>query len=527
MKSIQNKILSVVISGLLVITTIVTIISVTMTHQVMHKDADRILNNATQREAAYINDVLGDMVKSCTIMKHYALSELHTAQSLRDEAYRAEYLSKMETMFAEVAVNTEGIEGFYLRLDPKWTDGTTGFYKKQTDSATFENMPVTDLVKYGREDSEMTGWYYAAADAKEGIWLDPYDSHGSSHQQISYVQPVYMGGDLVGVVGFDINFSYLLERVQKIAVYEDGYAILVDKDGTTRYNEPSADYKEHYYALHHSDSEASAELENGMFLVMHAAYPDIQREILPILFQITAAFLAVLACAIVYTILVTRRIVGPLQKLTEAAQKFTEPDQNVDVASLKVDSKDEIGTLSEVLMSCFTKIREYTAYVNTLAYRDSLTGIPNHTAYVEVVKQMNRTMRTGESRFAVVMADINNLKRANDCHGHIVGNEVIICTAHILRDVFKTSQVFRISGDEFVVILQGNAYKNRLSLLKEFDEACAAAVVEADGQILPISVARGIAEYELGADLTFEEIVARADSAMYQNKEDSKSARTS
>ena len=61
MKSIQNKILTVVISGLLVITAVVSLIAVNMTHEIMHTDADRILSNVTQKEAAYINDTLGDV----------------------------------------------------------------------------------------------------------------------------------------------------------------------------------------------------------------------------------------------------------------------------------------------------------------------------------------------------------------------------------------------------------------------------------------------------------------------------------
>ena len=56
MKSIQTKILFVVIAGLVVITALVSAIAVNMTHTVMHRDADRILQNAAQREAAKIND---------------------------------------------------------------------------------------------------------------------------------------------------------------------------------------------------------------------------------------------------------------------------------------------------------------------------------------------------------------------------------------------------------------------------------------------------------------------------------------
>ena len=48
MKTIKGKILTVVIAGLLVITAVVSAVAVTMTHEIMHKDADRILSNVTQ-----------------------------------------------------------------------------------------------------------------------------------------------------------------------------------------------------------------------------------------------------------------------------------------------------------------------------------------------------------------------------------------------------------------------------------------------------------------------------------------------
>jgi hypothetical protein len=74
----------VVISGLLVITAVVSAIAVNMTHEVMHKDADRILNNTAQKEAAYINDVLGDMKKSAKVMSHYATAEIEQVAQLEE-----------------------------------------------------------------------------------------------------------------------------------------------------------------------------------------------------------------------------------------------------------------------------------------------------------------------------------------------------------------------------------------------------------------------------------------------------------
>ena len=96
MKSIQSKILVVVIAGLLILTVVVSAVAVSMTHEVMHTDADRILKNATEREAAYINDVLGDVAKSSNVMVHYATSEV---EQIEDFKYLVEFAFKSSSMF--------------------------------------------------------------------------------------------------------------------------------------------------------------------------------------------------------------------------------------------------------------------------------------------------------------------------------------------------------------------------------------------------------------------------------------------
>lgn len=521
MKSIQSKILFVVIAGLLIITAVVSAIGVTMTHEVMHRDADRILKNAAQREAAEINDVLGDVVKSCGIMEHYAISEAKTPENLRNEAFRAQYLQRTETMFSEVVVNTDGVEGFYLRLDPAYTDGTSGFYNRVISGGGLVDMPLTDLTKYDSSDNQNVGWYYQAINTGKGVWMDPYYFPGNDNQLISFVQPLYIGRDLIGVIGFDMSFDYLLRRVEEISVYENGHATLFARDGVTPYNTVADVGHDH----DHSDpgTVTKVELKNGMYLSLQANYKDIQRDIRPILGKIVAAFVVVLICAIAYTIFVTHRIVKPLKQLTLAAQAISSGSDQLDTFDILVDSNDEIGTLSQVLSNTYAKIQEHTAYINALAYRDSLTGIKNTTAYTEAIKDLNKDIRTGNPRFSVLMADINNLKQANDKFGHDVGDDLIICTAKILTDIFRSSAIFRIGGDEFAVILLNEDYEHYRARLEQLDAACATAHVAVGETSIPVWVARGIARFDPSIDRTYEDVFAKADHAMYINKEESKS----
>ena len=114
MKTIQSKILFVVISALIVITVAVTSIAVSISHQIMHNDADRILSNVSKKEAAYINDMLNDFMQSVAIMEHYALQQLDDPDSLKNESYREAYKQDVRNLFDEVALHTAGTTAYYL-----------------------------------------------------------------------------------------------------------------------------------------------------------------------------------------------------------------------------------------------------------------------------------------------------------------------------------------------------------------------------------------------------------------------------
>ena len=317
-----------------------------------------------------------------------------------------------------------------------------------------------------------------------------------------------------------MDFDYLKKRIEKINVYEKGYAVLLARDKETCYNTiPLVESEEPH-------TKSTVSLANGMYLELRAEYKDIQKDIRPMLTRIVTAFVIVLLCSILYTILVTHRIVRPLKQLTHTAEKIGEGTVDVKLENVPIHSKDEIGTLSQVLMNAYEKIQEYTVYINAVAYRDSLTGIKNSSAYTEAVTELNREINCNNPRFGVLVADINNLKQTNDKYGHDIGNELIIHTAKILTDIFRTSSVFRIGGDEFAVILRDADYDNYRSLLERMDEACAKDYISVCESKIPVSMARGVALYNSNIDRVYEDVFAKADQAMYMHKDASKTKST-
>jgi diguanylate cyclase (GGDEF)-like protein len=120
------------------------------------------------------------------------------------------------------------------------------------------------------------------------------------------------------------------------------------------------------------------------------------------------------------------------------------------------------------------------------------------------------------------MLDLNNLKETNDTYGHEVGDELIKTSAGIISEVFKRSPVFRIGGDEFLVVLQNKDFENREELFELLDSRCRSTFVSENAQI-PIGIAMGFARFEPGRDLRFADVFKRADNAMYENKRNAKS----
>ena len=121
------------------------------------------------------------------------------------------------------------------------------------------------------------------------------------------------------------------------------------------------------------------------------------------------------------------------------------------------------------------------------------------------------------SEFRKVMVDLNYLKVINDKYGHDKGNEYIIGSCRLVCDTFAHSPVYRVGGDEFVVVLEGQDYENREALLEQVRDAFASALRASD--LSPwnrYSAAIGMAVYQPGDNV--EAVFNRADQAMYEAK---------
>ena len=184
-----------------------------------------------------------------------------------------------------------------------------------------------------------------------------------------------------------------------------------------------------------------------------------------------------------------------------------------------LDAKDEYKQeLSNALQREKTQFEELKSTWQ-LAYKDSLTGLKNKLAYIEMEEQKDRQIEKRTTpQFAIAVFDLNDLKSVNDHFGHKVGDQYIIRAAHLICNHFKHSPVFRIGGDEFAALLERTDFENRLELQNAFDKM----MDEALRQENEVVIAMGMSEYDEAEDHALHQVFARADHEMYLRKKNLK-----
>lgn len=541
MKSIQTKFIILILGCVLLSSTVIGGVGIVTAKQVIDEDSSKIMSLLCIEKTLNIDAVLSSIEQSVDTLADYALVQLDSVEELRtDEDYLQSYTEHILSVAINTANNTEGALSVYLRFNPDFGGPVSGFFwGKAERNGDFQEFAVTDLSKYSPDDIEHVGWYYEPVKSGTSIWMEPYQNQNINVEIISYVVPLYADGTTVGVIGIDIDFESVRKMVRDMEVYSSGYAFLADTRANIIYHknypagtslaklEDSLQPLEQELVNSGKDSRlfsylvygekrkmALHRLRNGMVLGITAPTAEIDAAKNRMILQTGLASVLLAALSVFLTVFMTRRLVRPLKELNEAAKKIAEGDLSINVTH---QTEDEVGMLADSFQQTVNHLQKYIHYINGLAYQDSMTGAKNKAAYQEAATRLDEQSRLGKIRYAVVVFDINGLKAVNDTRGHDSGDTLIINACKIICRVFKHSPIFRIGGDEFAAILDGQDYNRSSELLAQFHRA------EKDFNRLAhpdekLFIAKGIAIYNEETDTCFSDVFKRADEAMYRNK---------
>ena len=215
-------------------------------------------------------------------------------------------------------------------------------------------------------------------------------------------------------------------------------------------------------------------------------------------------------------------LLRPLLRAANQADRMTRGE--AELKPLRVVRDDEIGHLTNAFNRLLAKLAEQQVELGRLAHYDSLTGLPNRRLLDDRLQQALARAKRHGSHVAVLYLDLDGFKPLNDSFGHEVGDQALQETARrLLGLVRQTDTVARIGGDEFVLLaadFDEPADSAALALAQKCIEAIAQPM-RLRGTDTAMGVSIGIAL--ANGDETPEELLAAADRAMYQAKQNGRS----
>ncbi len=541
LNSIRTKL--IILSILLVLGTslVVGMLSFVLIKKLNEENARHWVKKTEAEYNDDFNNRFGEVERTATVLYDYIYHLIgEDVSTLEDDDIRGEIIASAGELAHNLVEKNINIVDAYLDFNKNASYAGEGFnYIRYGDALKAEEPP--DVKSHEEHESEYVIWYYKALNSDGPIWIDPYYDAELQMQIASYVIPIRINGEFVGLVGIDVKASLLRDMVAGVSLYNSGYGFLIGANKDVIYG-PYLRTGKIYSQLDPEDKEFVDSLDAKRKVVKIREW-EIKGEDVWVTYQklnndmtfgtvvkkdevynTTYSYLIgnillgiwVIFIAGIITFIVVRHILRPLGELTRAAGEIAKGNYKTE---LTFKSENEFGKLADAFRSMEREIDNRFAYVNGLAFTDKMTGLNNRAAFDHDADNAVLHSKSGGKKFAIIATDINNLKPVNDIKGHTAGDELICGVANNLKEVFGERNAYRVGGDEMCVILRDieeDAVEEKIAMFRK-------AIGEFSDKFsvkygFPVSVAVGRSIFNPDVDDSFARAYVRADEEMYVNK---------
>jgi diguanylate cyclase (GGDEF)-like protein len=162
-------------------------------------------------------------------------------------------------------------------------------------------------------------------------------------------------------------------------------------------------------------------------------------------------------------------------------------------------------------------INHFQTQLEELATTDKLTGLHNRQAFEVLIGQLMQNYKRKAETFSVILLDIDDFKDVNDSYGHLAGDSVLAEIARVSKARIRGSDILcRWGGEEFLAVLPDCVLSDAFSLAEEIRIAVSNTQCDYKGQKIQVAISAGVAEFL--PDETIDQLISRADQALYAAK---------
>jgi diguanylate cyclase (GGDEF)-like protein len=483
-------------------------------HQILNHLADTTADNTrrflepAERSATLSRELLERGVLKATDavgLERYFLAQLHSNPQLAGI-----YLGQPNGAFVFVKREGNGFSSKFIAFDSGARQ-----VKRLTRDANL-NILKRETLASDTYDPRSRPWYRAANQAGATIWTDPYVFFTSKRPGVTAATPVMTSGQMIGVVGVDIEISGLSSFLNDVPLSEHGRAFIVDRNGTA-VAFPKLDWvgREFGEGLPQADAIGGAVVQSMLHAGSSRDLPSSLSLSNMSSFEVGQdGYFGMLRPFTIGN--GTSWLIGIHAPSQDFMQEFAAQNAQQNTRIFWIFGLTCLLAWPLVFGATLPVTR-----LQRQATIDDLTGLPNRAEFMRQatlnIAQLHRQGRTA----VIAILDLDGFKQVNDQFGHQSGDEVLRIVGQRLQMASRESDMIgRLGGDEFALLLPDvSAHQAQAFIARIHSSLCDQPI---RSSITEHRIGATIGVTSLEHDSSLPELLARADHALLGGKIQSK-----
>lgn len=354
---------------------------------------------------------------------------------------------------------------------------------------------------------------------------------GRDETMIMIAAPIFSDNRrFVGMLAAELSIKKLIDVITPTAQAQSIQLSLVNKDGVSLFPKP-ADFNSNI-AVHKMFKDFSIYINTqgtkvvGVYgplsslslgIVIEKKYDEMFGNTLLRLKNITLLMVAILLTIVgIAAFFVSYSILSPLKLLTNGAIQVAKGDFSV---KIPVKKQDELGSTISIFNDMVEKVYQYNIQLEKLSTVDSLTGLFNRGHIMDVFAMHIKRYDRNQAPFSILMVDLDFFKKINDSYGHTTGDAVLVEMGKIFSTILRSIDAAgRYGGEEFLIILDNTPAWQAEKTAERIRKAVEHSEILMDGKKIKVTVSIGIATINHIKDAKGNNLINKADKALYQAK---------
>lgn len=403
------------------------------------------------------------------------------------------HFSEIESMISTTSLylrdNLEEVNVYdYLVALLQSNDKLTSLYFGSPDNVMINASGFTPPPTF---DLRTRPWYTRAIEVDYIIYTPAFMNASQDKIIISLSQAIYKDDVLLGVLAADVDIQTITGIISEMTIAETGYSFLVDQNNQLLAHPnllidelqliSSDTISEDIFPLFGNEGKINIVINeqegilfyetlknNAYFLGVFVPMSDYMSGLQLLQLTFISIIIILFLFGILLFILQYYYFVKPINLLEKEINQIN-IDAQIDyrLPDHKISGFDTLrNTINSTLdtaESYFTDLNTMIEKLNYQANHDQLTKLKNRHAYQEDIAILDHP---DYYPLGILLADVNGLKLFNDSFGHLQGDAILQDTATILCDVFSSDYVYRMGGDEFIILLPKTSLSDVIELIK-------------------------------------------------------------